>query len=239
MVSQKTTAALLAAAGLLLVANSVWLFPNGGEAEYTYERTDITVEDGTLTYEGVDYRWFRELNDLQPVGCQRHDSEGERACAFDEYLAENPPVTVSRQMSGGRITPDFVEIDGEYYRRIHRSNESNVTHNVKRVSPETVLEESANNVTGVAVSDRRHVSLQYYVAVSGETVTKTEHPTRHDLGGVFRKNGTYYTVVATDRTINQPPLEFQQYQALQYALGFVGLVLLLAATHLEFTRRRE
>lgn len=239
MPSRKATAGLLAVAGLLLVANAVWLFPNAGEAEYTYERAEITVEDGTLTYEGVDYRWFRESNDLQPVGCQRYDSDGERACAFDEYLAENPPVTVSRQVSGGRITPDFVRIDGDYYRRIHRPDDSNVTHDVERVSPETVLEESANNVTGATVSDRGHTSLQYYVAVSGETVTTTEHPTLHDLGGVYRQNGTYYTVVATDRTINQPPLEFQQYQALRYALGFVGLVLLLAATHLEFTRRRE
>lgn len=147
MGSRRTQAALLAVAGLLLVTNPLWLFPNAGEVEYTYERSEITVENGTITYDGIDDIEFREWNDLRPVGCQWYDSDGERACAFDEYLANNPPVTVSRQMTWGRITPDFVLIDGDYYRRIHRPNDSNVTHDVEAVSPETVLEESADNVT--------------------------------------------------------------------------------------------
>lgn len=239
MVSRKAIVALLAVAGLLLVTNFLWLFPNAGETEYTYERSEITVENGTITYEGLDHFRFREWNDLQPVGCQWHDSAGERACAFDEYLADNSAVTVSRQMLGGRITPDFVEIDGDYYRRIHRSNDSNVTHDVTPVPPESVLRESASDVTGHSVSERSNVPLEYYIAVSGETVTTSERPDRDELGGVYRQNGTYYTVVATDRTVNQPPLEFQQYRALRYVLGFVGVVLLLAALHLEFTRQRE
>lgn len=239
MVSRKATVALLAVAGLLLVTNFLWLYPNAGETEYTYERTEITVENGTITYDGIDHFEFREWNELDPLGCQWHDSDGERACAFDEYLAENPPVTVSRQMLWGRITPEFVEIDGNYYRRVHRSNDSNVTHDVMPVPPESVLEESAADVSGHSVSDQSDAPLAYYVAVSGETVTTTEHPSRVDLGDVYRRNGNYYTVVATDRTVEQPPLEFQQYRALRYVLEFVGIVLLLVAVHLEFTRRRE
>lgn len=239
MVSRRTQAALLAVAGLLLITNSIWLFPHAGEAEYTYERSEITVENGMITYDGIDKFRFRDPNDLQAVGCQSTDREGERACAFDEYLSENPPVTVSRQMSPGRITPDFVEINGDYYRRIHRPNDSNVTHDVTRVPPRSVLTESASDVSVHSVPDRGTVPLEYYVAVSGETVTSFEALDRDDLGRIYLQNGTYYTVVGTNRSINHRGLGFQQYPARRYALAFVGAILLLLAAHIELTREGE
>lgn len=240
MVSRKATVALLAVVGLLLVANSVWLYPNAGKAEYTYERSEITVEDGTLTYDGMDAQHFRLQNDLQDVGCQSTDREGGRACAFDEYLADRPPVTVSRQHVIDHISPEYVQIGDDYYRRIHRSNDSNVTHTVTRVSPRTVLRAVAVDVTGHPVPDRgEDTPLEYYVAVSGETVTTAESLDRDDLGRVYRQNGSYYTVVGTERTVYHPGPEFQQYGAVRYGLGAIGVAVLLAATHLEFTRRRE
>ena len=239
MVSRRTQAALLAVAGLLLVTNSIWLFPHAGKFEYTYERSEITVENGTMTYDGMDYYRFRDRNDLQAVGCQRTDRDGERACAFDAYLSENPPVTVSRQMSPGRITPDFVEIDGDYYRRIHRPDDSNVTHDVTQVPPRSVLTQSASDLSGHSVPDRGTVPLAYYVAVSGETVTSFEALERDDLGRIYLRNGTYYTVVGTDRSVNHPGPEFQEYRAIRYALAFVGAVLLLLAAHVELTREGE
>ena len=70
MVSRRTTLALLVVVGLLLVTNPLWLYPDAGESEYTYERSAVTVEDGTLTYDGVDAPHFRRANDLRSVGCQ-------------------------------------------------------------------------------------------------------------------------------------------------------------------------
>lgn len=239
MVSRRTQAALLAVVGLLLATNSIWLFPNAGQTEYTYERSEITVENGTITYDGVDNFEFREWNELEPVGCQWRDSEGERACAFDEHLVDNPPVTASRQMAWGRITPDFVELDDAYYRRIHRPNDSNVTHDVEPVSPETVLAESASNVTGRQVPDRGTVPLADYVAISGETVTSVDRPDRDELGTVYLRNGTYYTVVGTEESVNHPGPDIRRYQALRYVLGFVGVVLLLMGTHMELTREGD
>lgn len=239
MVSRRAQAALLVVVGLLLVTNSIWLFPNAGQTEYTYERSEITVENGTITYDGVDNHRFYRRNELPDVGCQWTDREGERACAFDEYLSENPPVTVSKHMSLGRITPDFVEVDGDYYRRIHRPNDSNVTHDVTRVPPRSVLTASAADVSGHSVPDRGTVPLEYYIAVSGETVTSFEALERDDLGRIYLQNGTFYTVVGTDRSINHPGPAFQQYQALRYVLAFVGVVLLLMGTHMELTREGD
>lgn len=239
MVSRRTQAALLAVVGLLLVTNSIWLFPHAGKFEYTYERSEITVENGTMTYDGKDTDRFRDRNDLQAVGCQWTDREGERACAFDEYLADNPPVTVSKQLKWGHATSDFVEINGDYYRRIHRSNGSNVTHTVTQVPPRSVLTQSASDISGHSVPDRGTASLAYYVAVSGETVTSFEALERDDLGRIYLQNGTFYTVVGTDRSVNHPGPEFQQYQALRYVLGFVGVVLLLMGTHIELTREGD
>ena len=239
MVSRRSKAALLAVVGLILATNSIWLFPNAGQTEYTYERSELTVENGTITYGGVDNFEFREWNQLEPVGCQWHDSDGERACAFDEHLVDNPPVTASRQMAWGRITPDFVELDGAYYRRIHRPNDSNVTHDVEPVSPETVLAESASNVTDRQVPDRGTVPLEYYIAVSGETVTSFEELERDDLGRIYLQNGTYYTVVGTNESVNHPGPDIRRYQALRYVLAFVGVVLLLMGTHMELTREGD
>lgn len=239
MDSRKATVALLAVAGLVLVTNSLWLYPNAGEVEYTYERSEITVENGTLTYDGVETLEFRRANDLQAVGCQWSDREGERACAFDAYLADNPPVSVPRRRVWGHVSPTFVEIDGGYYRRIHRRNGSNVTHDITPVSPESVLRGAATDVSDHSTPDRDDAPLEYYVAVTGETVTAEERLDRDDLGDVYRQNGSYYTVVGTDRTVHRPVQGFHQSEPLRYGLGMVGAVLLLAAGLLEVTRRSE
>lgn len=239
MDSRKATVALLAVAGLLLVTNSLWLYPNAGETTYTYERAEITVENGTLTYDGVETLEFQRANDLQAVGCQWSDRENERACAFDAYLVDNPPVTLPRQMIWGHLSPTFVEIDGDYYRRIHRKNDSKVTHDVTPVPPESVLREAATDVSDHRVPDRDDAPLEYYVAITGETVTTAERLDRNDLGDVYRQDGSYYTVVGTDRTVHRPFPRFDQYEPLRYGLGMVGVVLLLAAILLEGTRRIE
>lgn len=50
--SPRRLAFVLILGGILLVTNPVWLVPHEGEMEYTYERSEIHVENGTLTYSG-------------------------------------------------------------------------------------------------------------------------------------------------------------------------------------------
>lgn len=237
MPSQRATVALLAVVGLLLLSNPVWLYPSAGQTTYTYERSEVTVENGSITYDGSDDPRFFFDNDLRAVGCQPTDREGDRACAFDEHLVDHPSVTVSRQLITAYSSPDYVEIDGDYYRRIQRSNGSSRTHDVTPVSPRTVLRASAVDVSDDPDPDRDDDPIEYYVAVSGETVTAAERLERRDVGRLYRQNGTYYTVVGTGRTVHQPFSDFRNWEALRYGLGVVGGLFLLAAGLTEVTRR--
>lgn len=242
MPSWRTTVALLVVVGLLLLTNSLWLFPDAGESHYTLERAEISVENETLTYQGVDHRRFHEWNDLEPVGCQRDDEAGERACAFDHYLVANPPVSVPDEKARGSIRPEFVRIQGDYYRRTHERNgsESNrtVTHDVEPVEPETILAESAVNLTGVGEIDRRDYRAELYVAVTGETVTSEDRLERDDFGNVYLQNESYYTVVVTDKTYHDGP-EFAKYDGPRRMLSYVGIFFLVWAGQRFYTRPRE
>lgn len=220
---------LVAIGGVLLVANSLWLFPNEGDTRYTYERSEVRIADGTLQYDGADLPGFAEENSLNPVGCQVRDDEQPRACAFDRHLVTHGPVTVPRQ-SPSVIQPDFVSLDGTLYRRTHRSDgpaeNATVTHDVERVSPEVVLEESARPLS---MSSPLSDTLPYRVAISGDTVTSTVDLDETDLGDVYRLDESYYTVVATDREHVDHGLTWLRYERSRYLLSGVGTVLVVGA----------
>lgn len=243
MVSRNTITALLVVGGLLLVTNPLWLYPNAGEARYTYERSEITVENGALTYDGMDTRGFGKRNDLNPVGCQHYDTDGGRACAFDRHLVDHPPVTVPREQIVAEIRPDFVRIDGAYYRRIHRPSETDtgrtVTHDVERVAPETVLSESAMNVSGISEASVDDLRVTYRVAVTGDTETAFERPDNDDLGNVYLQNGTYYTVVATDQTTFDDGPDFLRYEPPRQILMLLGGLLVVGAIFRRSVRAGE
>lgn len=233
MVSRKATVALLLV-GLLLVTNAVWLYPGTGEAEYTYERSALEIENGTITY-AMDDPGFTRWNDFEPVGCQRTDARTERACAFDLYLVDEGPVTVSSKQTVGAIRPDFVHLEGEYYRRIDRQNLSASpdarTHDVERVEPETVLEESAMNASRIAGPDpdREDVTLGTYVAATGESVTTTEPLKGDRIGTVYRHDGAYYTVLVTDRTVDTRGPDVLHDDLTRRMLMLAGIILVVVA----------
>lgn len=234
MVDRRATVALLAVVGLLLLTNSLWLYPGTGEAEYTYERSALEIENGTITY-ALDEPGFTRWNDLEPVGCQRTDATTERACAFDLYLVDEGPVTVPGEQTISAIRPDFVHLEGEYYRRIHRQNLSASadarTHDVERVEPGTVLEESAMNASRMAGPDpeRGDVQLDTYVATTGETVTTTEALDGDRIGTVYRHDGAYYTVLVTDRTVDTRGPDVLHDDPSRHLLLLAGLVLVVLA----------
>lgn len=226
--SSRRPALLLVIGGALLIANPMWLVPHEGETRYTYERSEIVVENDTFTYNGDDVRGLARENSLNPVGCEYRDEEQPRACAFDRHLADHGPVAVERN-GFGSIRPEFVRIDGSYYRRIHRLNRSSenrtVTHDVERVSPRTVLAESATDVSGLSRSDVDDLGLAFQVAVTGESVTSFQDLEGDELGNVYRDGGTYYTVVATDVETVDHGLDTLRYELPRYLLAGVGVLL--------------
>lgn len=232
MSPQRRTFVLLVVGGLLLVTNPLWLLPHEGETEYTYERSEILVENGTLTYDGAGVLGFSEENSLNPVGCQRYDDEQPRACAFDHHLVSHEPVTVPGR-PWGVLDPEFVRLDDGYYRRIHRitgSGENRTgTHDVERVTPETVLAESAVNLSGGSGAGSDDLPLAVQIAVTGETRTSFEDLDEDQLGTVYRYDGSYYTVVGTDDRSVDRGLTYLRYELPRYLLASVGVLLLVGA----------
>lgn len=243
-------AALLVVVGLLLVANFVWLFPHEGELKYTYERVRIEVEDGELTYPTV---FFAEnYNDLNAVGCQPEDTR-QRACAFDLHLVTHGPITFSEPEAHiPRRTldkaPTFVQLHNGYYRRIHRFNNRSVTYDVERVTPRELLAAIAHNITGIQPGDLpEDAPWDTRLAVTGDTMTTFQAPEDKtfgiaedgdygrgpedkDLGNVYQRNGTYYTVIANHTESVDHPLITK---GSRVVIGFLGLgVLVVAITDL-------
>lgn len=247
MSSRQLRVALLVMA-LLRVTNPLWLVPHEGETRYTYERSRIAVEDGTLVYQRSDLSDFdaERRNSLNPVGCQHDDEEGTRACAFDQHLVDHAPVTVPQppELRANPARPEFVRINDAYYRRIHdtRSDGSlNVTYDVERVTPQTVLAESAVNLSGV--SSPSDGLLRRRVAITGNTETSYERLDDDELGNVYRLNGTYYTVVVTDvEHIFHDGFELLRYDLFRAMLAVPGVFILILfawSLHSKAYERRE
>lgn len=239
MPSVRVRAGLLVLVGLLLVTNTVWLFPHEDDLRYTYERKRIDVENGTLTYHGRSGTLFGgEYSDLNALGCQFADPDG-RACAFDEYLVTHGPIATSKQNASSRI-PEFVRLESGYYRRIHRHNESTSTYDVERVTPREFLEAVAVNLTGVRPGDLDEgYPLDVRLAVEGGTTTSFDDIEDDELGRIYRRGGRYYTVVVTDQESVDPP--FPLPDGVRRSIELVGILSLLAATvlilrHTEWTR---
>ena len=197
--------ALLVVVGLLLVTNSLWLFPDDGETEYTYERVEIGVEDEQLSYD----RPGRYLsgNDLNRVDCTL--TPDSRLCAFDRYILENGPVTVSNDYDIRTRAPTYTLVDGAYYERVaeETDGEASYTLALDPVRPEELLSAIATDVSQIDEDDRNFddIPLEYQIAVTGGSVTTTTHLEADSVGEVFRRNDTYYTVVATGHEqINRP-----------------------------------
>lgn len=213
-------------AGLLLVTNPLWLVPHEGDVRYTYERTPLVVQNDTITYDTPDSARFAERNGLNPVDCQPRDDAHPRACAFDRHLVDHPPVTAPRTLPRS-IDPEFVRVDGAYYRRISRYNQSTgtTTYAVERVPAETVLATAARDVTAFSPTDAEDLPLERRVAVSGESVTAFTRLDEADLGNVYQADGSYYTVVVTDREVVRHGLPLLQYDVPRYLLMVIGAVL--------------
>lgn len=224
-----------------MLTNPLWLFPHEGDTRYTYERSEIVVENGTLAYHGADIPEFAEQNNLNQVGCQPGDEGSARACAFDHHFVNHPPVTVPKKLLESRDA-EFVRIDSAYYRRVHRVNGSGgnrtVTHNVERVTPQTVLREAALNISGRSGTVRDDLPLEYRVAVSGDTVTTFEDLDEPQLGNIYRQNESYYTVVGTGEKHIDHGFGFLRYEIPRYILMSVGFFLSVGTLVLDRTGDR-
>lgn len=234
MISDSRRIILFVIVGLLFVSNSIWLVPHEGDVQYTYERAQIDVENGILTYDGKDINPAE--NDLIAIGCQFQDrgESDDRACGFDAYLSSHGPVSVPNHGLNSHSGSEFIRLGDAYYQQVRDENSSTVTYDVNRVSPQTLLSRvRARNISD-APRELEEFSLHYRIAVTGDTTTSFEKLEDDDLGRLYHQNGVYYTVVLTDETVHDiallPPV--------RSVLLVAGLILLAAAT-VESTGRIE
>jgi hypothetical protein len=230
--SRHVRALVLVGLGVALLFNSVWLFPAEGERRSTYDRAEITVENGTLDYRNADNGPGHEYNDLVPVACDAWTAG--RACAFDEHLAADGPVTVTGDTRYGSER-DFVRLDGRYYRRSTETTDNGTVYDVGRVAPEALLDEVAINITGVTPEAARDRSLQTRVAVTGEAQHTTATPDRGDAGRIYRRAGTYYTVVVVGAGTVDAPI-FAEW--MHSSIAICGLILFVGAVLVGVDDRR-
>lgn len=216
-------ALLLALLGVALLTNVLWLFPQEREIEYTYARSELTVTNGTFDYRNARDGPGHEWNDLVPVGCDSYDPD--RACAFDAYLAANGPVTLDGNTPYESQTA-FVRIEDAYYHRTIEDTENSTVYDVERIAPRALLAEVSTNLSGAAPGEADDLPLQARVAVTGEPESTAAFPDRDDAGGVYRVDGTYYTVVIVEERSVDWPL-FAEWMRLP--LGVLGMFLLVAA----------
>lgn len=248
---------LAVAVGLLLITNPAWLFPHAGDLQSTYQRVPLVVDNGTLLYDvsnvtdsfekgdverytdngTIEYRDMSTLgissraNDFDEIDCEfPHD--GSRGCAFDAYLLSQGPI----QLGTGRGTSyepthDFVHLDNQYYRRIHRAFDTNdsVRYDVERIQPQDLLAAMAENIS--SSDPGGNVRWERRLVATGETKTSF---TLHDMGAVYRYNGTFYTVVRTTEGTHRPA--FSPSDTIRALLIFAGICLVVAGVGRTFYR---
>ncbi len=189
----------LAVVGLLLTASGIWLAPSEGTTEYTYERAELGVTAGQVVYERPEPASLSRYNDLRAVDCQP-DDEHTRACAFDSYLLEEGPVTVSDEsvQIEGYTGQVFVEFDGLYYRRIRRGSENgSYIFDIERVNPTAMLDDISQQATDEGTTST-WIGVQ--AATEGEVTSPASPEAVNGVGEIYRVDNTDYIVIVTDRT---------------------------------------
>lgn len=224
MPSRRQYAALaLVLVGFAATLNVMWLFPNEGEHRYTYERTELVVENGTLAYGQSPQQQYVEYHHLDEVDCDRGTVT--RDCAFDRYLLDEGAVTVTARnpfVEG----PDYTRIGDDYYRRLVTTNGSRATLDVERVDAATVRAELATEPPAAGADAVEGAPPVYRAVATGEPTTSRRRPHEAALGRVYVQNGTYYTGVVTASSELDRPLVSPPFRRL---LAGGGVALLVAA----------
>jgi hypothetical protein len=182
------------ALSVALVTAPFWLLPHAGEASTTY-----TVE--RIEYEpGVD-GFLRAGGPVDGLDCD--SGELRRGCLFAQHVVDEGPVTVDvtgvgPTLRGQFTSPPYVVAHATppFYRRNvtpvdpgEASDRLRVRYALEPIGPETVLSD-------ISVAERR---LPRPLRGLRDGETTTVHGKQLEAGGtVFRADGAYYLVRATD-----------------------------------------
>lgn len=131
----RALAVLYLAIGVLLVLSPVVIGSFGTAHEprpsYTYEAVEVTVQNGSLAFDGPPPE-----DGIEGIDCVTDYS---RLCGLEvDQLDGNVTVEKVNPITGE--TAQYVEFFDQYYRRVHHRNASHITYGLEQVSAQTVLE---------------------------------------------------------------------------------------------------
>lgn len=224
---------LVGLVSLALATNAWWLFPDAGDTQYTYERSELVPQGDDVEYRPVvepsesGYR-----NHLDGVGCESVFGDDQtdpeltgRTCAFEQSIADDGPVTVEGDHRDG-IDVGYVELDDGYYHRTSETNGSSVTLTLEPLSAEQVLANVSGGDLSAAEADRVQRSrVAVRAVVSGDPVESGRSPNEVAVGQVYTVDNRYYAAFVVDSGGVEKPVP----DALRVGLVFVGVVGLLSA----------
>lgn len=233
--SRRRGATLLVLALILLTA-PFWIGQFDLDADrYTYERTEVGVEDGTISYVGPTTGPEPHLPISDDLGCEaRGPNAVERICSFEHHLATSnatirfgwSTTTIDMEPARGREHRYLLFPDGVYEQLERTANSTESASDlhgefypmyleIEAVDPHVALHDvsvdaSRSNVPNVV---RR-------AAESGEASTRggvdvPQDPIRVD-------GGTYYRVYESDVS-DPPPLETAAYLFARFLAPVLGL----------------
>lgn len=201
--TRRCAALALLVVGLVTIPNGAWLFPHERETRYTYERTQLVVENGTLTPRTEPLDEYAEFHHLRGVDCDR--ALEPRDCILDRYLLSEGPLTVDGKAD--RVDePRYTRIGDDYYRRVVAVNGSRTTLDVRAVGPEAVRAELAIRARPVQPSAVRESTPVYRAVATGEPATSFVAPHEASLGRVYVQKGSHYTAIVTAESELDRPL---------------------------------
>ncbi|WP_255198302.1 hypothetical protein [Halorarius litoreus] len=121
-------AALLVLAGLVLLANGAWAYPNEVSYDYTVtyeaEQTDLVPDD----------EWGRTAAGLDYKDCERSTT---RLCVFSTYVADEGPVRVDSEAEPPLYGHDYLTLsDNRHYRTVERVENGSLVVDLEPVDRE-------------------------------------------------------------------------------------------------------
>lgn len=214
--SRRRDAALLVLALVLLVI-PFWIGQFDLDADrYTYERTEVGVENGTIEYVEPTTVPVAHLGISDDLGCESNNAPDEgRLCAFEHDLAEsNRSIVTGYTSSSGGVSLSwnrryrYLQFPDGVYEQLTRTSNSTESPSelngewypmyldIREVDPETALRKLSMDASRWSVPD-----VVRRAAETGEASTRGEANVPSDP--IRLDDGTYYRVHESD--VSDPP----------------------------------
>lgn len=200
------------AVALSLLASPALVYLSGvGRATYTYDAVPVQAEDGVITYDDDQVRYFEGF---QGIDCYL-ESEQSRACFLDRRLADDN-ATFGDDSHRPETDEYYTYVDGQFYERVDTFRDGSLVLWLRPVDAAAVL--------GTVAGDYPNLPDPLQRAVRGDTGTAHRDLDAH--GQIVWYDGSHYAIyeVSSSRASGYAP---------SLVAALVGLVLLSRSLRID------